>query len=249
MNGTDKYKNFMLIADSNIDDRFQTGMILQQLGYTVITADSAEQALAIMSATPPAAVFTDAGETGMAILAGMKSSPFTADIPLIVASSTANAMLEGRMRRGLLAGVLVRPLDAEKVLQVVGSVVVKGSRRNIRAALALEAGLSGSVKLDKAVPFIGREALLAARDRPLAKRLLAFSFDDPAAFPWGGEPILADGESVGELTSVGYSRSAGRALALGYVRLAAPVDPERLRSLRCAVDIAGKLTAVTVRLA
>jgi 4-methylaminobutanoate oxidase (formaldehyde-forming) len=112
-----------------------------------------------------------------------------------------------------------------------------------------QAGLGFAVKLDKRDGFIGREALLAARDRPLAKRLLAFSFDDPAAFPWGGEPILADGESVGELTSVGYSRSAGRALALGYVRLAAPVDPERLRSLRCAVDIAGKLTAVTVRLA
>ena len=33
-----------------------------------------------------------------------------------------------------------------------------------------------------------------------------FTFDDPAAFPWGGEPILMDGRNVGELTSAGYSR-------------------------------------------
>ena len=39
-----------------------------------------------------------------------------------------------------------------------------------------------------------------------------FTFDDPAAFPWGGEPILMDGRNVGELTSTGYQppRPRGR---------------------------------------
>ena len=45
-----------------------------------------------------------------------------------------------------------------------------------------------------------------------------FTFDDPAVFPWGGEPILMDGRNVGELTSTGYCRRLGRAVAMGYAR-------------------------------
>ncbi|MCL4761298.1 MAG: FAD-dependent oxidoreductase, partial [Burkholderiales bacterium] len=96
-----------------------------------------------------------------------------------------------------------------------------------------QAGLGVAVALDKP-GFVGREALLAARDEPLRKRLLAFALDDPAAFPWGGEPILLDGRAVGELSSAGYSRRAGRALALGYVRLDRPITGETLAAARCA---------------
>jgi 4-methylaminobutanoate oxidase (formaldehyde-forming) len=112
-----------------------------------------------------------------------------------------------------------------------------------------QAGMPNSVKLDKAAAFIGRDALVATREAPASKRLVAFAFDDPQAFPWGGEPILADGESVGELTSVGYSRRHGRALGLGYVRLDAAVTEERLRTRRFEVDIAGERTPVSPRLA
>jgi dimethylglycine dehydrogenase len=41
---------------------------------------------------------------------------------------------------------------------------------------------------------------------------------DLGADPWGGEPVLRDGEYVGYLTSAGYGHCAGRTLALGYVR-------------------------------
>jgi 4-methylaminobutanoate oxidase (formaldehyde-forming) len=74
-----------------------------------------------------------------------------------------------------------------------------------------EAGLGYAVKLDKAAPFIGRDALLRQQAQGAAKRLLLFSFDDPAAFAWSGEPILMDVRNVGELTSAGYSRRHGRA--------------------------------------
>jgi 4-methylaminobutanoate oxidase (formaldehyde-forming) len=63
-----------------------------------------------------------------------------------------------------------------------------------------EAGLGYAVKLDKPAPFHGRDALLATPAASVRKRLVMFTFDDPAAFPWGGEPILMDGRNVGELT-------------------------------------------------
>ena len=78
-----------------------------------------------------------------------------------------------------------------------------------------------AVRLAKPAPFIGREALLAARGQPLAKKLLSFVFDDAAHYAWGGEAIVVDGRAVGELSSVGWSPRAGRCVGLGYVRGAA----------------------------
>ena len=51
-----------------------------------------------------------------------------------------------------------------------------------------EAGLEHAVKLDKPTPFVGRDALARAAPREPKKRLVVFTFDDPVAFPWGGEP-------------------------------------------------------------
>ena len=111
-----------------------------------------------------------------------------------------------------------------------------------------EAGLGFAVKLDKAAPFIGREALLRQREQGLAKRLVLFTFDDPAAYAWGGEPILANGAPAGELTSAGYSRKLGRAVAMGYARGDAAGSDNALLAATFAVDIAGELHAVTPHL-
>jgi 4-methylaminobutanoate oxidase (formaldehyde-forming) len=111
-----------------------------------------------------------------------------------------------------------------------------------------EAGLGYAVKLDKAAPFIGRDALLRQQAQGAAKRLLLFSFDDPAAFAWSGEPILMDGRNVGELTSAGYSRRHGRAIAMGYVRAGGASSDEALLAARYAIDIAGETFAVTPHL-
>jgi len=81
-----------------------------------------------------------------------------------------------------------------------------------------EAGLWAGVRLDKASPFIGRDALLAAQGQPLRKKLLSFVFEDPTVYAWGGEAIVMDGQTVGELSSVGWSLKAGACAGLGYVR-------------------------------
>jgi 4-methylaminobutanoate oxidase (formaldehyde-forming) len=111
-----------------------------------------------------------------------------------------------------------------------------------------EAGLAHAVAIDKPHAFIGREALLRQRERGLAKRLLTFSFDDAGAYAWGGEPILMDGESVGELSSAGYSRRHGRVVAMGYVRTAVPMPEQALLASRFAIDMAGHTHTVTPHL-
>ncbi len=111
-----------------------------------------------------------------------------------------------------------------------------------------EAGLAYAVKLGKTSAFTGRAALLQRPATLARKRLLQFTFDDPAAFPWGGEPILMDGRNVGELTSTGYSRRFGRAIGMGYARADAPLTDAAVLAARYEVDIAGALHAVTAHL-
>ena len=114
----------------------------------------------------------------------------------------------------------------------------------------LEAGLSYAVALGKPVDFIGRDALLRHRERGVAKRLVRLTLDDPAAYAWGGEPILMDGRRVSEVTSAGYSRRLGRAVAMGYAKAADPqatLTDEALRAARYQVDIAGTLYAARLQ--
>ena len=60
--------------------------------------------------------------------------------------------------------------------------------------------------------------MLAAQGQPLRKKLLTFVFDDPAVYAWGGEAIVIGGQTVGEISSVGWSPRAGACVGLGYVR-------------------------------
>ncbi|MDR3475007.1 MAG: FAD-dependent oxidoreductase [Devosia sp.] len=87
-----------------------------------------------------------------------------------------------------------------------------------------EAGLGWAVKLKSGAPFLGREALEAARQKPLRKLLASFTTRDESAVLVGRETILRNGEFAGYLTSGGYGYSIGRPIGLGYVRNPDGVD-------------------------
>jgi sarcosine dehydrogenase len=111
-----------------------------------------------------------------------------------------------------------------------------------------EAGLSFAVQLDKS-DFIGRAALLAAKGKPPARRLLSFAaHTDDTPLAHGGELILRNGEPAGEVTSAAYGHTVGSIVALGYVATGGrPVDGEFL-SARFEFDIAGERVSVRARL-
>ena len=106
-----------------------------------------------------------------------------------------------------------------------------------------QAGLAFAVKLDKPVPFVGREALLRTQGQPLTKKLLNFVLDDPAAYAWGGEAIQIDGESVGEFSSASWSGAAGACIGLGFVRGAAAQQVHR--GTPVVIDLWGEPVAAT----
>jgi 4-methylaminobutanoate oxidase (formaldehyde-forming) len=82
----------------------------------------------------------------------------------------------------------------------------------------LEAGLLYPLAFDKAGGFPGRDALLAQRERPLNRRLMTFTLEDPEIVLVGREGIYRDGHAVGWLTSGGFAHSLEKPVGLGYVR-------------------------------
>ncbi len=83
-----------------------------------------------------------------------------------------------------------------------------------RDATPLEAGLDRLVDLSK--DFRGKEAMLKTGIRARCVTLLIDG--PPDADPWGKEAIRKEGQTVGRLTSGGWSVVFGRQIGMGYVR-------------------------------
>ena len=82
----------------------------------------------------------------------------------------------------------------------------------------LESALERFIDLGKG-DFLGREALLAWRERGFANRLVTLEAHGVTnADARGSEPVLQDGASVGRTTSGGYGWRCGKSLALAMVR-------------------------------
>jgi 4-methylaminobutanoate oxidase (formaldehyde-forming) len=113
-----------------------------------------------------------------------------------------------------------------------------------------QAGLGWAVKLDKPGGFIGREALVDARAKPLARRLVSVVLADREPLLWGGEALLRDGRPVGDLTSAGYGHTVGASVGLGYVSRAdgQAIDLAWLEAGTFEVDLAGVRLAAKVGL-
>ncbi|MEK6191174.1 MAG: FAD-dependent oxidoreductase [Chloroflexota bacterium] len=104
-----------------------------------------------------------------------------------------------------------------------------------------QAGLGFAVRMNKAVPFIGREALLAARDAGLDRRLCCLVLDEPLAVALGNEPIQVGSAVVGRVTSGGYGFTVAASIAYGYL----PVELGAVGT-RGEVEVFGEWVGCTV---
>jgi glycine cleavage system aminomethyltransferase T/glycine/D-amino acid oxidase-like deaminating enzyme len=76
-----------------------------------------------------------------------------------------------------------------------------------------EAGLGFAVRMNKPMEFLGREALLRARELPARPHLVCLVLDDPRSVALGNEPVRVAGEVVGRVTSGGYGFAIERSIA------------------------------------
>src|SRR5579864_823920 len=80
-----------------------------------------------------------------------------------------------------------------------------------------EAGLGFAVRLDKPDPFIGKDALVKAKQEGITRRLRPVLLEEGDAITFGGEPVRAAGHVVGRVTSGGYGYTLERSIAYAYV--------------------------------
>ena len=110
----------------------------------------------------------------------------------------------------------------------------------------LEAGLGFAVALSKPA-FTGRDAVLARKEAGLTRRLVQFRLTDPEPLLYHNEPILRDGQIVGQLTSGAYGHYLGGAIGMGYVPCRGE-SADQVLSSRYEIDVAGTRVTATASL-
>jgi len=102
-----------------------------------------------------------------------------------------------------------------------------------------EAGLDWIVKLDKG-EFVGRDALVAAREREPGRRLIGFEVLG-RGIAREGHRVVANGRDAGKVTSGTFSPTFEKALGMAYVEtdLAAP-------GTEIAIDVRGREVAARI---
>jgi 4-methylaminobutanoate oxidase (formaldehyde-forming) len=105
----------------------------------------------------------------------------------------------------------------------------------------LEARLGFAVRYDKPNGFIGRDALLRAKELGVPhKRLVHVRLDGMANAPllYHEEPILRDGKIVGSISSGAFGHRVGASLGMGYVHCPDGVTQDFLNTGTFEVEVA-----------
>jgi len=112
-----------------------------------------------------------------------------------------------------------------------------------------EVGLTFTCDFNKPTPFIGQEAVLAAKEQgPPKRRLVHMLVKDPKAMLFHGEVVHRNGVPVGDVTSGSYGHSLGGAVAIACVSDDQPITSQYISSADWQVDVAGRLYPVDISL-
>jgi len=81
--------------------------------------------------------------------------------------------------------------------------------------------------------------VLAAREKPPARRLTQFILKDPEPLLYHNEPVWHAGKSIGYLSSGNYGHFLGAAIGLGYVDIPDGAGLDFIKQADFEIEIAG----------
>ncbi len=160
---------------------------------------------------------------------------------LYVPSNKAVAVWDRLMKAGETAGIKACGLGSRDLLRLEVGYLLYGNDMDEQTT-PLEAGAAFAVDFTKG-EFIGSQALLEQKEKGPAKRLVAFELLQKGV-PRHEMKIIADGQSIGVVTSGNLSPRLQKGIGLGYVpaQFSAP-------GAQFQIDIRGRLhPAVVVKL-
>jgi aminomethyltransferase len=138
----------------------------------------------------------------------------------------------------LAAGATPAGLGARDTLRLEAALPLHGHELG-PGITPLQAGLGWVVAWEKAGGFRGREALLAERDRGVARRLRGLSVEGRRP-PRAEQVVRIDGQPAGAVTSGNFSPMLGHGIALAFL------PPEVEEGAAVAIDVRGDDVAARV---
>jgi aminomethyltransferase len=155
-------------------------------------------------------------------------------VELAVPASLAPAVWEAVLD----AGAMPAGLGARDTLRLEAALPLHGHELG-PGITPLQAGLGWVVAWDKPGGFRGRDALVAERERGVARRLRGLSVEGRRP-PRAEQAVRRDGAVVGEVTSGNFSPVLGHGIALAFL----PPDVEQ--GARVEIDVRGAAVPATV---
>ncbi len=135
---------------------------------------------------------------------------------LYCAGDQVGALWDALLDAGKPEGLIPAGLGARDTLRLEAGYCLYGHELT-EEITPLEAGLAWTVKLDKGVDFIGRDALVAEKAQGLRRKLVGIELTERGV-PRAEYPILQHGEPVGALTSGAMAPTLGKPIGMGYMR-------------------------------
>jgi len=115
----------LMIVDDNVDAAEMLTLLLESSGHRVLVAHSAEDALAMIGQTPPAALFLDIGlpeMDGYELARRLRQLPQTAASLLVAVTGYGHASDRERAFQAGFDHHLVKPVRLTSVLEVLAAV-------------------------------------------------------------------------------------------------------------------------------
>ena len=132
---------------------------------------------------------------------------------LFCGNDDAGRLWRALLNEGRADGIRPAGLGARDTLRLEAGMRLYGNDMDDRTN-PLEAGLEWTLSLDK--DFIGRDAIVRARQHGLDRRLVGLKMLD-RNIPRHGYPVLQDGQPVGVVSSGNVSFTLGYNIAMAYV--------------------------------
>jgi CheY-like chemotaxis protein len=131
-NGT---KRYIMVVDSKAQELLSTSLLLQRFDYQVWSANTAGQALEMVSVAVPALVIADLvlpGMSGMDLFHLLRQDPRTSSLPVVFLIPAGDGAAEKRCREAGAAGCISKPIQAEELYRTVQAAIEPTPRKNIR---------------------------------------------------------------------------------------------------------------------
>lgn len=123
-------RNTILAVDDSASMRQILAATLDEAGYAVTTARDGQEALALASNTAFDLVLTDQhmpGMDGLSLIRALRELETFAETPILVLTTEVDGAYKAAAREAGASGWLIKPVDPEALVDVVGSLVGEGA--------------------------------------------------------------------------------------------------------------------------